>query len=464
MAFSDFIGLSVNDTALEIKVSNVMLRSLIQDSLYRDGVGITEVFSSGAGIGGAVLQVPKITNATGQFRTLGAAHDGAFFSANAAAISSLTEVLLVCKHIYTDMEDVPEAQHVLSLAGGSAVGIRAERIAKQIAKQMNAGTMAYQLKAVINAVITAAAETNRIFTYTEGTEGSALGAFLDASSALDDGDGDYNDYFPVIGRIALLRPSCINELRKKGNVIVNGSNFAQDIMRTGAVDAETVLPEIVTGYRGMINDTAVFMATQALWTQAESWLGVPAGYLDKINGIICAATATGRGHAFPDQTKVIDSPSGVGLRIQPLSNFGVEVFFEGGIKLLADGTFVEGSVALAVEAPGSVLAVAPTGVTITGAATVAKDATITLTATVAAALDGSKYAVMWSSADATKLTVGTTYTYTTVSTCVITPVANDAGTLVTAQIMAISYVNGVKTYTALATPLTDTHDVATTGF
>ena len=92
----------------------------------------------------------------------------------------------------------------------------------------------------------------------------------------------------------------------------------------------------------MLDGIPVYKATDFLWTEAEKWLGQEAGYLDEIVGIICSDVATGRGHAFPDQTKVIDSPNGQGLRIQPLSNFGVKVFFESGIKLLADGTFVEG--------------------------------------------------------------------------------------------------------------------------
>jgi len=353
MAFEDFIGLAVNDTALEIKTSNVMLRSLIQDALYRDGVGITEVFSGGASKGGAVIRVPKIANSTGEHREFGATVNGKFFNANPAEIAELGEEILICKYIYDQMEDVPQAQHTLSLAGASAVGMRAERIAKNIAKSMNAGTMAHQLEAVLNYGIEEVETEDVIYEYTEGTEGDALKAFLDASSGLDDGDGDYNDFFPVPGRIALCRPQFINELRRKGNVIVNGSNFAQDIIRTGAVDAETALPDIVNGYRGTINDTAIFLVSKALWTKAEQWLGAAEGYLDGIQAILCSSNATGRGHAFPEQTKIIDSPDGVGLRIQPLSNFGVKVFFPLGIRLISDGSFTIGSTKIEIVAPGS---------------------------------------------------------------------------------------------------------------
>ena len=355
MAFADFVGLSVNNVALEIKVANVTLRSLIQNKLYHDGVGITEVYATGADPNGAVLRVPKITNASGNFRTLGATTNGGYFNSTAAQIATLTEATIFCKHIYDEMEDVPQASHVLSLAGASAVGIRAERIGMQIAKGMNAGTMAYQLAAVINAVIAAGSETDRIFTYNPATDGDALEKFIEACASLDNGDGGtYHDYFPVEGRLLLARPTLIKDFKKKGSVIVGGSNYAQEMLAVGALDRDlSVLPELSRGYQGTVNGVPVFLASGALWTLAETWMGVDAGYLDKIVGIVCSYVATGRGYAFPEQTKVIDSPSGVGLRIQPLANFGVTVFFEKGIKLLANGTFAEGSVAISVEAPDS---------------------------------------------------------------------------------------------------------------
>lgn len=353
MAFSDFTGLSVNDTALNIKVANVMLKALIQGKLYNDGVGITEVYSADATYGGAVLRVPKITSSTGDFRTVGATTNGGFFNGSSVVVSTLTEEVLYAKHVYDLMEDVPEAQHVLSLAGASAVGIRAERIAAQITKQMNAGTMAYQLASVINAVITASAQTNRIFTY-DGSTVTALDALISSMTSLDDGDSSFNDYFPTEGRLVLARPTFYGQLFAKGQVIVGGSNFAQEMLKVGALDRDlTVLPDNNVGYKGTVLNMPIFLASSALWTQAESWLQQDAGYLDEIVAIVCSYRATGRGYAFPEQVKIIDSPSGVGLRIQPLSNFGVKVFFEGGIKLIANSTFAPGLTALTVEAPGS---------------------------------------------------------------------------------------------------------------
>ena len=70
------------------------------------------------------------------------------------------------------------------------------------------------------------------------------------------------------------------------------------MIKSGAVDADTILPD-VPGYRGVINDVAIFSVSNNLWTLAETWMQQSAGYLDNIVGIICAYNATGRGTCFP---------------------------------------------------------------------------------------------------------------------------------------------------------------------
>jgi hypothetical protein len=352
MAFATFTG--VNDTALHVAVSEVIIERLVQESLYRDGLGITQITTKDVGAGG--VRVPKVKPSTGTWRKLGATTNGEWFNGGTIGAIGLDEEFVELLYVYDMPEDVPVAQQKLSLGGLSSVEIRAKEIGKNIAIGMNAGTMAHQLKAVINAVISAGAQTNRIYTYTAGATDSTgiVSKILVANAELDNGDGTYHAYFPRNGRILLLRPSAIAEMRANGNVIIGGSNFAQEILASGALDIDVdELPEINYGYMGMFDGVPVFKATDYLWTEAETWLEQTAGYLDEIAGILCSHIATGRGHAFPEQTKVIDSPNGQGLRIQPLSNFGVKVFFESGIKLIANGTFAEGIVALDVLPEGS---------------------------------------------------------------------------------------------------------------
>ena len=351
MAFATFT--SVNDTALHVAVSEWIIERLVQDNLYRDGLGITQITTKDVGAGG--VRVPKVKPSTGTWRKLGATVNGNWFNGGTIGAIGLDEEFVELLYVYDMSEDVPVSQQKLSLGGLSSVEVRAKEIGKNIAIGMNAGTMAHQLAAVINAVIAASGtETGRVYTYTPATDGDSLDKILLANAELDNGDGTYHHYFPRQGRIMLLRPKTIANLRRKGSVIVGGSNYAQEILSSGAIDIDVKqLPEVHNGYVGMLDGVPVYKATDALWAEAEQWLGVTAGYLDKIVGILCTHVATGRGHAFPDQTKVIDSPNGQGLRIQPLSNFGVKVFFEKGIKLIADGTFVEGSTSLAVMPKGS---------------------------------------------------------------------------------------------------------------
>lgn len=350
MAYATFTG--VNDTALHVAVSQSIIERVVQDSLYRDRLGITQVATTDIGAG--FVRVPKIKAAVGEFRKLGATTNGGFFDSTYGTNDTLglDEDGIELLYTYNKPEIVPMSQSALSLGGWSKVEQRAKEIGKRIAEGMNSGTMAHQLAAVINAVITAGTETNRIFTYTVGTSGDVLAKIRSAVAQVDNGDSTYRTIFSRAGRVWLLRPSAVADMFSAGNIIVGGSNFAQEIVQYGGIDKDT-MPDVVTGYVGMIYGTPAFMAVDFLWTMAEEWMQQSAGYLDNIVGIYSAFESTGRGHAYPESTKVIDARGGQGLEIQPESNFGVKVFFESGIKLLADAAFTEGSTAITILPPGS---------------------------------------------------------------------------------------------------------------
>ena len=357
MAFATFS--SVNDTALHVAVSDHILESLVQNSLYLDGIGITQVTTSDIRAGG--VRVPKLVVAGGNFRKLGATTNGGWFDTTSIVAKGVDEEFIELLYIYNTCEDVPSSQEAISLGGASNVLNRAKMIGKKIARGMNGGTLATQLVANLNAVIAASGtETGYIFTYTPATSGDAYKYFVNACASLDDGDS-YNDYFPIEGRLALIRTEFETTLKTiTTNVFIGGSNFAQDMLSRGVLSPDAKLPENVNGYRGVVNSVPTFVATKAVWDEAEDWIcvasthaAVSSGYLGNITALICSHIATLRGHAIAESTKVIDAPTGQGVRIQPESNFGVKVVFAKGIKLLAKATFVEGSAPLEVLPPGS---------------------------------------------------------------------------------------------------------------
>jgi len=357
MAFASFSN--VNDTALHVAVSQHVLEALVQNSLYLDGMGITQITTSDVGAG--AVRVPKLVVSDGKFRKLGATTNGGWFDTASIVAKGLDEELVELLYIYNTNEDVPMSQNALSLGGLSNLEMRTRMIGKNIARQMNGGTLATQLVAVVNAVVAASGtETGYIFTYTAGTAGSVYAKFVEACASLDDGD-TYNAYFPYEGRLALIRSSLETEMKTiTTNVFLGGSNFAQEMRARGTLSPDAKLPENINGWRGFVNGVPTFLCSAQIWNEAEDWMvvesnstPVSSGYIDNINGLVCSHIATLRGHAFPESIKVIDSPNGQGLRVQPESNFGVKVVFPKGIKLIAKAAFTEGSAALAVLPPGS---------------------------------------------------------------------------------------------------------------
>jgi len=357
MAFATFTA--VNDTALHVAVANTALEAVVQNSLFLDGVGITQIVGSDVRAGG--IRVPKLVVASGNFRKLGATTNGGWFDTTAIVAKGVDEEFIELLYLYNLAEDVPASQSALSVGGWANVESRAKMIGKQIAKQMNAGTLATMLVANLNAVVAASGtETGYIYTYTPATAGDAYKYFVTACSGLDDGD-TYNAYFPIEGRLALIRSEFETTLKTiTTNVIVGGSNFAQEMRAHGGLSPDAKLPENINGWRGFVNGVPTFLCSKQIWDLAEDWTcvlsthtAVSSGYYDNITAVICSHIATLRAHAFPESFKVIDAPTGQGVRIQPESNFGCKTVFPLGVKLLAKATFVEGSAPLEVLPVGS---------------------------------------------------------------------------------------------------------------
>ena len=355
---ADFTGYSVNDTAFHIAVANQIIADIAQNDIYQDGLGIIQITAED--FGAAAVRIPKIKKATGTFREIGATTNGAFKNSTTASIKGLDEEIVNLKNLYDEMEDVPNVQNILSVANAASVSRRVAEIAKAITRGRNSGTMAHQIAAVINKSITDTATTGNVFVYTAGTAGDVVKQMRLANASLDNGDA-YHDTFPIEGRVYVARPEAVSDMMANGQVITGGSNFAQEMISSGAVDPSISigdLPENVYGYRGMILGVPVMVATKPLWDAAEAWLGLDAGDLSKVQAIVASHISTGRGQAFPEQIKIIDSPDVNGLRIQPLANFGVKVLFPAGVKLLANAAITVGAdkdftTALTPLAPGS---------------------------------------------------------------------------------------------------------------
>ena len=143
---------------------------------------------------------------------------------------------------------------------------------------------------------------------------------------------------------------------KTGNIIVGGSNYAQEMLARGTISPNTYKQDKLE-YVGEIDGVPFCVVSKVVWNLAEEYCQLDAGKLDVVKALVVAGDATGRALAFNNSVKIIDSPAGQGKRAQYKYRWGIETFFYKGIvpviqynKDISDIS----STAITLEAPGSV--------------------------------------------------------------------------------------------------------------
>lgn len=265
---------------------------------------------------------------------------------------SLT-ITIRLRHKYDTPISVPKS--MMDMIPLDLLNSTREKLEQAIARNINASTLATQLAAALNYEYNSGTpEEDHKVEVTLGTS-DLLDAIIDMGAILDDGDTDEGfDTFQKDGRVLQIRPTINAYLKKGASSVYDVSNWkAQDMLAVGALDP-IVTPKNVSGYLGQIDQVDVFLTGSAIWTLAESWLGLSAGDLDEIYGIMSAAEGTGRGLAFMNSVQVIPEYRGQGVRLLPNYRWGIETWFNKSIVLLAKTNMTSvGTGSLAPVGPGS---------------------------------------------------------------------------------------------------------------
>lgn len=337
---------NINNSATQVLCAKQIKENLFVSLLHRDGKGVTQHTETDV----STLRILKPAVPTGSARTLGATNNGAWFNGTAAGVQDILEYDLNLIHIYDLITDIPEVQE--DTVPVSVFDAANKNIGGRIATEINASTIAYQLADRFNAAKDASAWTG--IAVVEGTTGKvAYDAVMSASTKLDDGDEALGiQGYPFEERQILMKPSFRQKLMSETGVILGGSNYAQSMVAKGALSPDAA-KEYGNMYCGEIDLIPCFITPAPIWKRASEWVGTTATAFDKVDAIMCAASATDRGISTMDYVKVIDSPNGAGKRLQPKVRWGVNVCYGTGIvPILANGTAAP-SATLTVTAPGS---------------------------------------------------------------------------------------------------------------
>jgi len=342
------------------------MENIVQDILLRDGYGVTEKFSTDTDA--FEVRIVRQQALDLDARKFGATFNGGFFNSLTEVQPTSEEYGIRLDHIIDRNIDIPSnMQDMFPL---DIVGATTKRVGQAVARNVNASTMAEQLRVALNynaAVAlraantindakfktasasfasngvtfdySAALDTGTIVEHDTGTSNWQT-TYLTASALLDNGDERHGvDIYPVDMRVAVWRPEIRAELLKTGQIIIGGSNFAQEMIAAGKVSPGGAPRENIGGYFGDIDATPQHIASKPLWNLAEKYLQLTPGDLDDVYGMIVSSLGTGRALAFNNTVKTIDSPNGQGMRIQPKYRWGVDTFFPKSVVLIVEDGF-----------------------------------------------------------------------------------------------------------------------------
>lgn len=333
----------VNEATLKRIMSSRVKENIFQGIFTRPGEAVTEKFSEDTDA--AQIQVIRVKPNNNDAREIGAANNGAWFN-SASASTPTTEAYGIDIITTIDyMIDIPTNQQ--DMMNVDVAEAELTNLSGKVNKNVNAVTFAAQLATCFNANM-----PNKVTL--DANNPDYLAAIIDAGAKLDDGNEAQGiDAYPDDYRAIFIRSGAKSSLMKKGQIIIGGSNDAQTILRKGGLDAETEPDVAATGYLGTVDNMPVYMASKAVWTLAEKYMGLTAGALDGVEMLIVSGIGTGRALAFNNAIKMIDSPNGQGRRLQPKYRFGAKCWDAYSVVPVVKSTFVKPVDTITVMAPGS---------------------------------------------------------------------------------------------------------------
>ena len=335
---------NVNNTATQVLAAKQVKENIFLDLIHKNGYGLTQVEETNA----STVRMLKAPPIDASARELGAGSNGGFFNNGGASVQDVTEYDLNLLYVYDKVMDLPEVQQ--DMCPINIFDQTTKNIAGRVATEINASTIAHQLKAVFNKGKADAKWDGKAVVL--GSTPKYYEAIQDASTLLDDGDiANGIQAFPFAEREIIMRPQFRSKLMSASGVLQGGSNYAQSMIAKGAVSPDAT-KEWGNMYVGEIDLIPCYIAPAAIWARAGEWAGDIKAF-DSVQAMVTAASATDRGISTQDYIKIVDSPDGAGKRLQPKTRWGINVCYAKGIvPILAHGTAVPDS-DIAVSAPGS---------------------------------------------------------------------------------------------------------------
>lgn len=319
-SFANYHEPFINGSTLKRLYSSVVKENIFQLLIARNEEACTEKYCEDTTV--SQVTVLRVLPGKGKPRSLGGTTNNGFFNSDPVLFNETVAYPINLLDLVDYMTDIPEVQQ--DMMSTDLAAVRAKILGGQVARQVNAITIAAQLAKNFNDIANGKITSNWQSLASSPADKDYLGKIVLASAALDNGNEDEGiDTYPVENRAIFLRSTYKAALMQTGSLLIGGSNYAQKMVADGGLSPGDK-SDNVNGYCGKILDMPVYMVGGAVWNAIEAYLGLAKGALAGVLGVIVSAIGTGRGLAFNSTIKQIDSPSGAGIRMQPLYRFGAE--------------------------------------------------------------------------------------------------------------------------------------------
>lgn len=310
-------------------LSPAVKENIFQGIMLKPGEAVTEKYSEDTDA--SEIQVLRVKPNANDARELGATTNGAWFNSQAAATSATEAYGIQIIQTIDRPIDIPtNAQDMVSV---DLLASETKNLAGLVNRNINAMTIAAMLAKNFNNIAgfdkknsNATAETITAVTsnWVTKSTGTYTDAIIDAAAHLDNGnEREGIDAYPDDERCVIIRPTIKADVLKNMTGLYGGTAVF-DVLKKSGLDTESRPRIATTGYVGEIANMPVYVLSGVGFTLVEKYLGLTAGTLDDLAGIVCSAVGTGRALAFNSKIKIVDTQNGQGLRLQPKYRFGAE--------------------------------------------------------------------------------------------------------------------------------------------
>ena len=318
----------INGVSADVRMSQRVLLNYLQGDSERDGKGVSNYYS-GEEVKGAVIRIAKPDLLPILPRQLGGDINGGHYS-NAVITITNEEYELNILDVYDTVINVPYV--ALDMIPELKESDWSAQIGKALFIMKNGLSLANKIWKTFQDDFANA----NVIEFDESKATEAVGNFRscldEAEDLLNEGDLEHGvDIFPEDTRRITYVNGITKYVRALGSFVVGGSNFAQEMLKTGAYSPDDTKNALADGFHGIYGATEMNLLSDMKLAMADSYLGLPDGTIKACGFLAVNSSAYGNVFALSDNGIVADGFTfGRGRLLKPLYRMGAASLFTKG--------------------------------------------------------------------------------------------------------------------------------------